>query len=357
MKNILLAAFLCCFCVANAQTEVSPYEPGVTKEGVTYFLPKTGIHVTLTVKRDHFEPGEYCKYAERYLRLKNVTQQPYDEWKILKLEITTYGVADPSQAYSIKVKTKTSAPLVSLASDGRLLAINTTAAAIPPLSRPEIIKEEKKALNPADYKTGEILAAGSTTKMAELTANEIYDIRENRSMLTKGQADFMPQDGEQLRLMLMQLDANEEALLQLFKGTTTSETHIFTFDFVPEGNEELEEQLLFRFSKHFGIVDKDDLSGTPFYIAIEDMHSLPPENATGTKNQKDKEDLRYTVPGKATVHILRDKEEIASQVITVAQLGRIEHLGGDLFNKKYTTSVVLSPETGAIVKLNAEEPQ
>lgn len=355
MRHILLSFFLCCFCLASAQTEVSPYEPGVTKEGITYFLPKTGIHVTLTAQRKQHKPGEYCKYAERYLRLKNVTQQPYDEWNILKIEITTFGVADPGKAYTIKVKAKTSAPLVSLASDGRLLSVNTTAPAIPQLSRPEVIREKQELLNPADYKTGEILAAGSTSKMAELTANEIYDIRENRSMLTKGQADFMPQDGEQLRLMLKQLDTNEEALLQLFKGTTSTETHVFTFDVVPESS--IENQLLFRFSKHFGLVDQDDLSGTPFYITVEDMHSLPYEDPASKKSQNDKEDLRYTMPGKATIHILRENQEIASQVVTMAQLGRIEHLGGDLFNKKYTTSVILSPETGAIVQINAEEPQ
>ena len=355
MKHILLSLLICSFALGHAQTEVSPYHPGVTKEGVTYFLPKTGIHVTVTARRKSYKPGEYSRYAERYLRLKNVTQQPYDEWEILKLDITTYGSADPSQAYTIKVKTKTSAPLVGLAPDGRLLSVNTVMPALPQLSRPSVVKDKAPTLNPADYKTGEILAAGSTSKMAELTANEIYDIRENRSMLTKGQADFMPQDGEQLRLMLKQLDTNEEALLQLFKGTVTTETHVFTFDLIPDGN--VENALLFRFSKHFGLVDNDDLSGTPFYITVEDMHTLPSEDPTAQKSKNDKEDLRYIVPGKATIHLMRDNHEIASQVVTMAQLGRVEHLGGDLFNKKYTTSVVLSPETGAIVKINAEEPQ
>ena len=59
-------------------------------------------------------------------------------------------------------------------------------------------------MNPRRYLTEEILAAGSTAKMAELTAREIYDLRENRSLLIKGQADFMPQDGQQLKLMLQQ---------------------------------------------------------------------------------------------------------------------------------------------------------
>ena len=38
----------------------------------------------------------------------------------------------------------------------------------------------------------------------------------------------------------------------------------------------------------------------------------------------------------------------------MAQFGRVEHLGGDLFNKKSTTRVYLSPSTGAITKIEGE---
>ena len=35
----------------------------------------------------------------------------------------------------------------------------------------------------------------------------------------------------------------------------------------------------------------------------------------------------------------------------------VEQRGGDLFNKKYTTRVTLSPVTGGIVRVEAEEPK
>ena len=37
----------------------------------------------------------------------------------------------------------------------------------------------------------EILSAGSNAKIAELTAEEIYDIRDSRTALIKGEADNM----------------------------------------------------------------------------------------------------------------------------------------------------------------------
>lgn len=344
---------------ASAQTEVAPYTPGVTPNGITYFLPRTGFHLTITARRTSYQPGEYAAYAERYLRQKGVVQKTYDEWELTGLTITDYGEADPSKAYTIALNPKSAAPLVSLAPDGRLLAVNTDQApAIATLSTPSVTPDPVKQVRGADYKTEEILSAGSKAKMAELTAAEIYDIRENRSLLTKGQADFMPKDGEQLRLMLAQLDEQEAGLLQLFRGTTTSETHVFTIDYVPQGD--VDRHVLFRFSKHLGLVDSDDLAGVPYYISVTDLHALPAEqpdpSAKPGKAAKEVKDLRYIVPGKAKVTISRDDATLYTGTFVMGQYGRIEHLGGDLFNKKYTTRVWLSPENGGVTKIEADHP-
>ena len=83
MKKIFTAILAATFCTALfAQTEVTDYRPGVTAEGITYFLPKTAFHVTVTAQRVVHHPGEYCQYAERYLRLRDVPQQQYEEWAI-----------------------------------------------------------------------------------------------------------------------------------------------------------------------------------------------------------------------------------------------------------------------------------
>lgn len=354
MKQFLfLLAFSSWLFYAKAQTEVEPFRPGITENGITYFLPKTKVRVAVHAVKTHFEPGEFSSYAERFLRLRNVTQIAYDEWKITAVELQPYGVADSSKAFSIKFKQKTTAPFVTLAKDGRLLAINTQATEEPELIEPSVTKNEEKQVNGADYKTEEILSAGSTTKMAELTAAEIYDIRENRGLLTTGQADFMPADGVQLKLMLENLDTREEALLQLFKGTATSETHVFVFDLEPETS--LEKELLFRFSKHLGVVDNDDPAGSPVYVSIKDLETLPTETfEENAKAKKEPEDLRYVLPSRVKVRIFTDTRELASRSFPMAQFGRIEHLGGELFNKKFTTTLKLSGQTGGIEQITGE---
>lgn len=360
MKHSAIAVLLCLLpFVSSAQTEVAPYQPGVTPEGITYFLPKTGLHFTLTATRTIHRPGEYAPYAERFLRLKDVPTETYEEWKINSLEVVPYGVADKEQAYTIRLNPKSAAPLVGLSPDGCLLSVNADAPAIEELSKPSVqkIKPAKPTPAPADFKTREVLSAGSTTKMAELCAAEIYDIRENRSLLTKGQADFMPKDGEQLRLMLEQLDTQETSLLALFKGTSESEIHTFTFDLVPDST--IEQLLLFRFSRHYGLVEGDDLAGAPYYIVVRDLKALPEESVpkNGKKAKRPAEDLRYCLPGRASITVAGEESTLVDVSVPFAQFGRIEHLGGELFNKKFTTSVLLSPITGGITRIDAPDAQ
>lgn len=355
-KYLFLAGLTLSACAMQAQTEVTTYQPGITPEGITYFLPVTQVRVVVTATKTHHTPGEMAAYAARYLRLNNVTQTAYDSWKIDRVELVSYGVADKSKAYSIKVKTKTSAPLVGLATDGRLFSVNAGMPETePPLPVASVTPIKQQQINGADFKTEEILSAGSMSKMAELTAAEIADIRENRSLLTKGQADFMPKDGEQLRLMLANLDQQEAGLLQLFRGSEQKETHVFVYDIQPQTD--VKKQLLCNFSPYLGPVAADDPAGAPIYYSISDQKSLPPVQQVDNSKKKEAEDLRYVVPSRVKVCVFNDEATLATEIFPMAQFGRIEHLGGDLFNKKYTTRVFLSPQTGGLVKLDAQQPR
>lgn len=59
--------------------------------------------------------------------------------------------------------------------------------------------------------------------MAELVAKEIYNIRESKNALVRGQADNMPKDGAQLKLMLDHLDEQEQAMTEMFSGVLNKE--------------------------------------------------------------------------------------------------------------------------------------
>lgn len=349
IKKLLFASLLLMTAGANAQTEVSSYQPGITEDGVTYCLPKTTLKVKIIATKSVYKPGDFCMYAEKYLRLTNIPSESQTTWKIKSVMVYPESDPDKSKMYSIKLKKKTVAPQVALTKDGILLAIHTNA----PVEKPEPTDPQDsivKPLNPRDYMSEDILAAGSTAKMAELVAQDIYNIRESRNDLTRGKADTMPTDGEQLRLMLKHLDDQEVALTQLFKGTTTTSTQVFTLMVKPAG--ELKKHILFRFSKRLGAVANNDLAGAPVYIDITDLKTVD-EPVPVTKKKKEKENgVYYNVPGKGSVRIYTPEKELYKGTESFSQFGNTEVLSNELFNKDANVKVQFYRTNGGIQKIS-----
>ena len=342
---------------SQAQTAISDYKPGVTSEGAVYYLPKTAIRITLQIEKTTYTPGEFCKYSEKYLRIKDVPSTPSTKYRLISVRQEPFAVADTSKCYAVKYDARTSACNVRLSDDGILLAINqdikpqTTNKSHSTLHAPHSTK------SPKSYLSEEILSAGSTSKMAELTAQEIYEIRESRSTLAKGQADFMPKDGEQLRLMLQELDTQDKALTSMFIGVTASDTTTHTITYVVD--KPTNRDVLFRFSGDYGLVDSDDLSGTPYYIYIEDLKTVaepvPVDPKKAAKPQQS--GIYVNIPGKMRSTIFDAKNQIVTNELPAPQFGNVELLSGALFNKRYTSRLLLHPLTGAVEKLEAEQPK
>ena len=310
--STILIAFTLGTASSLAQTVISSYKPGVTSEGAVYYLPKTAIRVTMQVEKSTYTPGEFCKYSEKYLRIKDVPTNASTKYRILSVKQEPFAIADTSKCYAVKFDAKTVACNVRLSNEGILLAINTDAKQ-QPKSAPAPTQQPRPLKNsPKSYLSEEILSAGSTAKMAELTAQEIYELRESKSMLAKGQADFMPKDGEQLKLMLEELNTQNEALTSLFIGTTENDTTTHTFTCVVD--KPTKRDILFRFSPEYGLVDNDDLSGTPYYINIEDLKTVAePETVDPKKAAKPQQSGIYVnVPGKMRATIFDAKNQIVS---------------------------------------------
>ena len=337
-----------------AQTSVSPYQPGITTDGAVYFLPKTAIRVTVQIEKTSYTPGEFCKYADRYLRLKDVIAEPSVKYRITDIRQEAVAVADTAKRYAVKFDARTVASNIALSEDGVLLSINATPKPLQ-LQPPFKPAPQVKTVNPRQYMSEEILAAGSTAKMAELTAQDIYEIRESRNLLVRGQADNMPKDGAQLKLMLSQLDMQDRSLTSLFAGTTKNDTIEKIITIVP--HRESKHELLFRFSQKLGIVDDDDLAGIPYYIMIENLHAAPMADPDAKKKQKQEQGIYVNVPGKMKATIFNADGIITAKDLPAAQFGNTELLSGALFNKRYATHLWLNPVTGAIDRLEAEQPK
>ena len=366
MRRLLSILITChlSLITALAQTAVSSYMPGVTSEGAVYCLPKTGVRITIHVEKTTYTPGDFCKYAERYLRLMNVSEQPSVSYRIVGIQQEPFAVADTSKMYAIKFDARTAASNIRLSDDGILLAINAPSSlpkgeespANGGARRPSSPSGRPGGVPPRQYLSEEILSAGSTAKMAELTAQDIYEIRESRNLLTRGQADYMPKDGEQLRLMLSQLEQQDRALTSLFAGITVSDTTEFSFTVIPD--KVIKRDILFRFSQKLGLVDSDDLAGVPYYITIENLSTVPqPETIDPKKKGKQQPGVYVNVPGRMRSTIADATKTLVSNEYPAGQFGNVELLSGALFNKRYTTHLLLHPISGAVDRLDAEQPK
>ena len=118
MRKTLIACLLALCSGAAAQTETSVYRPGVTPEGAVYFLPKTVLRFVVRVEKTSYTPGDFCRYAQRYLRLNDVKAEPSVTHRLIGLSMTTFGEADKAKGYAVKFNAKTSACNIALADDG-----------------------------------------------------------------------------------------------------------------------------------------------------------------------------------------------------------------------------------------------
>lgn len=331
---------------ATAQTEVEPFVPGSTLEGICYYLPRTAFRVTVIAEKTTIRPGDFYKYADRYMRLQNVPTEESVRWELKSIKLEPYGKPDKNKAYSIKLKSKTVAPLVGLSRDGILLSINTDAQEthLPDLPKPE---KGQAPENPRTYMTQEILAAGSTAKMAELCAQEIYDIRDSKNALIRGEADNTPKDGAQLKLMLDQLDKQASVLESLFSGTRQTDTEVFSFFYDPQ--KETERDILFRFSKKLGVLDSDNLAGEPVTVSLKVLETIPtavPSEEAAKKRAKMEHGVYYNVPARTKINISYDGQEYVNLETPMAQFGIVEILANTLFDKKTSTQVTFFQATG-----------
>ena len=351
MKNtsFILSVIYCLLSIslsATAQTEVEPFVPGSTVEGITYFLPRTAFRVTVIAEKTIVKPGDYYKYADRYLRLKDVPTEESVTWSLKSITLEPYGKPDASKAYSIKLKSKTVAPLVGLSREGILLSINCEADES---FLPDLPKPAKGAVpeNPRKYMTQEMLAAGSSAKMAELCAQEIYDIRDSKNALIRGEADNTPKDGAQLKLMLDQLDHQAAVLESLFSGTSQTDTEVFSLFYDPQ--QETNRDVLFRFSKKLGVVDADNLAGEPVSASVKILETIPtavPSEEATKKRMKMERGIFYNVPARAKININYDGQEYVNMETPIAQFGVVEVLSSTLFDKKTSTQVTFFQTTG-----------
>ena len=352
MKRILLILATIATLPVLAQSEVNTFFPG-TSEGVTYYLPDTRIEITVNAACITRTPGEFNKYAERYLRINNAITEAATHWEMTDVDVTTTGKPNAEKMYTVRLNNSTACN-INLCQNGVIKSIN-------------IKKEEEKTvqgngvhesagnghIDATQYMTEEMLQATSTAKLAELTAKEIYTIRESKLAITRGLSENMPKDGQSMHLVLSELDRQEKALTELFVGRTDTVYSSCKYIIEPTMDCDTTKAVLFRFSRKLGFVEKDNLAGEPVYYNFRDTKSvyIPTAEELEKKKVLKKEGICYNIPGKADFMLFTRNRKLYNAEMQIAQLGVTEVLSKELFSKKATTKVLFNTATGGIISI------
>ena len=354
MKRVFLLLITLAAIVANAQTEVNAFTPGAN-EGVTYSLPETGIEVTFRATCIRRTPGEFSRYAERYLRTKNAIEEADITWRLDAVEARCVGVPSAANRYTIRLGNSKASNIV-LNKDGIIESINTR------VNRKETPKTAEHAttqerIDASQYMTEEMQQATSSAKMAELVAKEIYMIRESKLAITRGQAENMPSDGAAISLLLQELDKQEKALTELFTGRTDTVYHTYSYQIAPDEVRDTTKAVILRFSQKLGVVEKENLAGEPIYYNIRNLNTVAQpvaDETTAKKPEKQAEGVLYNIPGRAKLEIYSRTRRFLDKEIPIAQFGVTEILSKSLFGKSNTVKVLFDTATGGIISINRD---
>lgn len=355
IANILFsAAVVLVSGTADAQTTQKLVASKANEYGIIYSLPRTVVDITIEAVHTERQPGEFYNYAKLKLGEDAITR-PSRKVEIKSVTITPRGVADDNNRWLVQFKAG-STPYFILDENGCPVAVNTDK--LPAPAEAELPVAVAAAPTPletpaaAQAITQEMTLSSSLSKRADLAAQRIFELRENRSDLISGQADNTPPDGKSLQLALDNLSAQEAALTAMFTGTEKTYTTVSTTTFEPD-SESISKEIFVRLSPVDGVVDADDLSGAPVYISLDILEQGElPVNENGETKAFPKGGLAYNIPGRALISLDYEGRRIASAEIPLAQLGVTFGLDPKLFSdKKQPSKLLLNPTTGAITLL------
>lgn len=320
--------------------------------GVTYVLPKTALDITINYTKTTRTAGEFYMYAERYLSISNPIIESTVEYQFDNIDAQTVGVPNKLYTYLVEFRSNSAAAYLTLTEDGMICAINGEYTFPKKEGVAKKDKPKSKGLNARQYFSEEILRAGSTAKQAELVAKQIYRLRASRTDILTGDADNMPPDGDAYRLVMQQIDEQEQALTALFVGSEVKEPLTKNLKIEP-GEKDIDETIIARFSQKLGVVEANDLAGEAIYLSLKAVNPnkglfLSVKEAA-EREKKFSKGIIYNIPEKGTLRLEFKDKVYVDKVCDVVQFGTQDVLDHKQFgDRNNPLKVIFYPELGAI---------
>jgi hypothetical protein len=329
-------------------------------EGVVYALPRTVLSVRVKLIKESFRPGPYSLYAEKYLGYQGAKSASSDSWKIVAIDVSPNGEADPDAVFKTFGP---SATLVSLSSDGTIAGINSNSTSekptihsedhiayseIPAIIFPDMSSDDQYDLEVNSESGSETMKMKTIEDKAREAADYLFRLRQKRAYTILSPSDGVPEDGKGYEIFVQQVEKIEKEYVSLFLGKTFKSEHEFTISFTP-GLESVKSEVLFRFSDEKGFLPKSDISGRPVTIDLskdQKQYSSVESIYQPTGSSSGRSGLFYRIPVNASLTISEGFNLLYTGRLPVAQFGFISPIPELLINEN--TSITFDRITGAI---------
>ncbi len=317
---------------------------------LVYALPKTNLCFEIEVETTVEKPGVFYLYSQRYLATSQVVMEEKTSSKVKSISMQTVTVPDVNRRFAVEPMAKSPLNGIVVNEQGILCGVNIVPAS-PSAAKTDVSNMQKQEVAGSEPEllslTQEYMMAGSTAKMAEGAAKQIYDIRASRLNLLSGEMDHLP-DGEALKTMLSGLDAKEKELTALFIGSVRKNTKVYKLNLSPDNV--VSNEVLFRLSATRGVVAKDDLSGEPYFITIAPEKIRMQER--DPKAKVERAGLYTVLPALTTVTVSDGVNQVLQQTIPMPQFGQLVTLPESLLRTpgiKITVDVPTGRILGIII--------
>lgn len=362
MKHLLSSLIIASLALSASAQQVTKLSASKANDfGIVYSLPQTALQISLSAEGTVKTPGEFYQYAERYLgpeAAKDAITKESSTWVLTSASITPVGVPQTSgETWLMQFKSGASTFLM-VNQQGLPLALGTeidepSVPAAPEFSRKTLTASDASASRYA--MSEDMIQSSSLAKRASLAAARIMELRQSRQDYLTGQADQMP-DGAALKLILENLNAQEEALTAMFLGTTVKRSEQIVLTVTPgaEGEQDL---VIARLSPVKGFVAADDLSGVPVYLNVNvtDRGKMP-LTEKGEAKKFPKGGIAYCIPGAAKADVTFRNRSFARLDFSFAQAGVVYGLDPSIFtDKKNPAYVIFDTTTGGIRELGTKD--
>ena len=356
-KSLIIASLALCMSLGTmAQTTQKLTATKASEYGIIYSLPTTVIDVTIETEKVVKKPGEFYRYAKKFFNANNAIDSENQSVRLKSITLTPRGVANSQQQYLMQFKSG-SAPYLVINNENIPLAINTTE--IPEIAQPNLPKAQAALSSALETKAAqqviskEMAQSHSSAKRAEIAANQLFELRQTRQDILNGEADQMPADGEAMQLTLDNIQAQEDALIAMFMGTTQVSTDVKTITITP--TDATDREIIARISATEGVIDANNLAGEPIYLSIEVVEKGElPKTSKGEPKTFPKGGVAYNVPGKIAINVEYQGKTYCNNTIASAQHGVVFGVDPKIFSdKKAPAYLLFDPVTGSIKELGA----